>query len=143
MKRMKTPREILFARHRSAEPKLDAIRQQTVAAVCDRRASEKNSTDRYSAIDFWRELIWPCRRPLAGMAALWLVMWVINSEMFGARGKVALAHSSLPPAMWQTIEERKRLLAELTQPAGTQPVEPPRRNITRPRSETQPGQKTC
>ena len=34
---MKTPREILLARHQATAPKLDAIRQSTVAAVCDRR----------------------------------------------------------------------------------------------------------
>src|SRR6266702_2929311 len=35
---MKTPREVLFERHQSAEPKLDAIRQAAVAALGQRRA---------------------------------------------------------------------------------------------------------
>ena len=55
---MKTPREILFHRHRSVEPKLDAIRQEAVAAVTDRRYNGE--------IIFWRELILP--RPRAWTA---------------------------------------------------------------------------
>jgi hypothetical protein len=38
---MKKPRDILFARHQAAAPKLDAIRQSAVAAVYDRHASTK------------------------------------------------------------------------------------------------------
>jgi len=39
---MKTPREILIARHRPAEPKLDAVRQKVLAALPPRSSLEQN-----------------------------------------------------------------------------------------------------
>ena len=72
---MKTPREILFARHRSVEPKLDTIRQEAVAAAGDRRAPGTKlsaGTDRcyHEGISFWRELFLTKPRAWAGLAAV-------------------------------------------------------------------------
>lgn len=110
-------------------------------------AGKTNANHRPASNNFfhelWCELIWPCRRALTGIAALWLAMWVINSGMPGSRSAIAMAHSPLSPAMWQSIAEQKQLLAELIQIRDTQPAEPPHRSNPRPRSDRQLGQKIC
>ena len=85
----------------------------------------------------WRELIWPCRHAWTGLAALWLVLWGINSGLIGGE-KIQLASGSAPvPAMLQAMEEQRQLLAELIPPASKQPAEPPRRHHPQPRSDRQ------
>jgi hypothetical protein len=81
------------------------------------------------------ELFWPCRHAWTGMAALWLVMWGINSGLSGGESNQLMAHSAPIPAMLQAMEEQRQLLAELVPPANSQPAEPPRRHQPQPRSE--------
>jgi len=83
-----------------------------------------------------REVIWPCRRAWAGMAALWLVMWTINARMSGVpNGALNAQSATATTAMIQTLAEQRQVLAELFPPVESQPAEPPRQNNTRPRSE--------
>src|SRR5579872_2469110 len=82
----------------------------------------------------WRELIWPCRRAWAGMAALWLVLWAVNSGMSDAPQAAMTARAPSTAEMFQALEEQRRTLAELLPPANSQPAEP-RRHNTQPRSE--------
>jgi anti-sigma factor RsiW len=86
----------------------------------------------------WRELIWPCRRAWAGMAASWLVVWAINLGLADTQETTASALSPSAPTMFQAFEEQRRILAELLPPAGSQPAEPPRRS-PQPRSERRAG----
>lgn len=69
---MKTPRDILFLRHRSAESKLDAISR----GVLNRLLPEKPSSPLFSLISlpraFWMEVVWPARRIWIGLAAVWI-----------------------------------------------------------------------
>jgi hypothetical protein len=83
----------------------------------------------------WRELIWPCRRAWAGMAALWLVMWGIHVHLSDRQLIAVNARPESAPAIWQSIEEQRQVLAQLLPPANSQPIEPPRRSHPRPRSE--------
>ena len=94
-------------------------------------------------LTMWRELIWPCRRAWAGMAALWLVMWGINSGLSNTPATAANAQAASAPAIWQTFEEQRRLLAELTQPLNLQLGEPPRPDKPRPRSERRTSWEIC
>lgn len=82
---MKTPREILLEQHQAAAPKLDALRKSAVAAVCDRRLAADDAQERRSQtaatviwLTPWRELILPSRRVWAGLAAIWLVLAIVN-----------------------------------------------------------------
>lgn len=84
---------------------------------------------------FWRELVWPCRHAWTGMAALWFVMLWINVGSSDHRQATMNARSAPAAEVWQALEERRRLLAELVPPALSQPAEPPRQNGPRPRSE--------
>ena len=82
---MKTPRDILFTRHQAAQPKLDAARQSAVAAVYDRRTkvdvvpewrSQAAATNIFHTL--WQELILPSRRIWTGLAAIWILLFILN-----------------------------------------------------------------
>jgi anti-sigma factor RsiW len=84
----------------------------------------------------WRELVWPCRRIWAGLAATWLVLIVFNLT-HTERSQVVVAKSTTPPEeMRLALQEQRRVLEEIigvTSPAPA--AEPPRRPNTQPRSE--------
>jgi hypothetical protein len=132
---MKTPREILFARHQNAGPKLDAIRRKVVwegrrVAVPKFRGADTATLPML----IWRELIWPSRRIWAGLAAVWILIFVFN---FSQRDPAELlARKSLPsPEMILTFRQQERLLAELIGPNETQAAEPAKPFLPQPRSE--------
>jgi hypothetical protein len=140
---MKTPRDILFARHQAAAPKLDTIRQSTVAAVCDRRASANEARERRSQTaattilqTFWRELFFPCRRIWAGLAAVWMLIFIVNiSQRDGSQ--TVIAKSSPPTEVMMTFRDQQKLLNELFADRSL-PVEAelPRIYSPKPRTET-------
>jgi hypothetical protein len=139
---MKTPREILFARHQAAAPKLDAIRQSAVAAVCDRRfemddADERRSQTAATRIleTFWRELIWPSRQIWTGLAAVWILILIFNFSQRDPAGMMARKSPPLSPEMILTFRQQERLLAELIGPNEPQAVAPPKPFLPQPRSE--------
>lgn len=82
---MKTPREILLARHRAAEARLDAIRRTVVAGELNRPDAKAPSGFVFVASlcvrcsnTVWRELILPSRRIWVGLAAVWLLLVIVN-----------------------------------------------------------------
>jgi len=145
---MKTPREILLARHRAAGPKLDAIRQAAVAAVCDRRDSggQTDATTPGWAAGFaalclhfpkllWLELILPSRRTWTGLAAVWFLILVVNiSQRDTATNGAEQAVRSSPVMMsWQT---QQRLMNEvLSDRSAPSEAERPRNIPPGPRTE--------
>jgi hypothetical protein len=128
---MKTPRDILFARHQAAMPKLDAIRQSTVAAVCDRRISTDCAHERRSQTavttqnrltplvtsllccsnKLWLELIWPCRRIWTGLATVWILIFVANVSMHD--GSQTVIAKSSTTEMIMTFRDQQKFLNEL------------------------------
>ncbi len=136
---MKTPREILFERHRRAEPKLDAVRRKAlVAAGSVNKAHFNIHASFQSALAVlrkaWLELIWPSRRAWAGMAALWLVALAANLEMKATSTTVPTVRSAHPRELARAFEEQQRLLAELLLPVPPPPGAPAR-SAPGPRSE--------
>jgi len=131
---MKTPRDILLARHQSANPKLDASRTQALSTAFSnapsvaRHAQMKSPWPVRAALSACRELIWPCRRAWAGMAALWVVMWGINRGLSDTQSAALNVPSTSAPALLEALEEQRRMLTELIAPASSQQAEPPRRN---------------
>ena len=122
---MKTPREILFARHCSAEPKLDALREETVAAVCDRRYNER--------ISFWRELILPRPRAWAGLATVWVVILALRFSTPDQSHSVA-SKSSMPPEVIAELQQQKHLYTELAGIPKLPDMKPAKPFRPRPRS---------
>src|SRR4051794_27722739 len=75
---MKTPKQILFQRHRPAAPRLDSIRESALAALRTQPASgDKREA---LAISGWRVLLGSFRWHLAGLSGAWLMIVVLNSD---------------------------------------------------------------
>jgi hypothetical protein len=137
---MKTPREILLAQHRAAEPKLDAIRRAVVVEELNNQVTQKQSWAqtliawflRCSNI-FWRELIWPSRRIWAGLAAVWLVILMVN---IAGRDPSPAGKNFAAPTM-MSVRDQQRFMNELFADRSV-PTDADRpRNFTpRPRTET-------
>jgi len=138
---MKTPREILFIRHQNAAPKLDAIRREVVnvAADVNRRKPVREFTfaatfAKAVAISF-QELIWPCRRIWTGLAAAWILIFLVNVSQRDPSEIMARKNSPPPPEMILAFRQQEKLLAELIGPNETQAAEPPKTFSPRPSSE--------
>jgi hypothetical protein len=121
---MKTPREILLERHRSANAKLDGIRTKALDAVPSLAshavsgAQAKRPWPVRVAFLVWRELIWPSRRAWAGMAAAWLLLLGINRALTDRQETTGRAQSASASAGLQAIEEQRRVLEELIPSLG-------------------------
>lgn len=151
---MKTPREILLARHKDAEAKLDHVRRAVVSELNaraqsreDAKLGETRTTSspaslgafaswRLGVEKVWQELIWPCRRTWAGLAAVWLAILAFNHSQAESRPPV-VARASTPPAEIRlALREQHRVLEEiLGAKTPAPPAESPRRPNNQPRSE--------
>ena len=112
---MKTPREILLARHRAAETKLDQIRQSVVAEMTRReRSSDELASPRESpllaaaALKLWRELVLPSRGIWAGLAAVWLV--ILGYNLGSSKDSGAVAGGTAAP-----VQELRTVLKQYNQ----------------------------
>ena len=138
---MKTSREILFARHKVAAPKLDAIRHKVVRELNHQATKGKNWPASLVASllgcsnQCWEELIWPCRRIWSGLAAVWVLLFIVNFSQHDGSQTVA-AKSSPTIEMMTTFRDQERLLNELladrSLPAE---AERPRIYLPKPRTE--------
>lgn len=126
---MKSPRELLLARHRAAKPQLDAIRKRAVATLGPR----PSAFDSWLAV-CWRELFWSCRRVWLGLVAVWAVILGLNFASTDAPQDRAVIASGSTPDLMQAWKQRQQLLAELTE-QKVEPAEPPKRPVPRPHSE--------
>jgi hypothetical protein len=138
---MKTPREILLARHSQIEPKLDAIRQQALAALPRVKEVEETQVSRSEGFSsgsvlrkVWLELIWPSRRAWAGMATLWVAVLAVNLAMKANSPAGTVVRSAPAREVVRAFAEQQRLLTELLPPTEPAPLQPPQRS-ERPRSE--------
>ena len=140
---MKTPREILFQRHQSAAPKLDAIRREVVKVAADVNRRKQPVRELTFAATLanairlsFRELIWPCRRTWTALAAVWVLIFIFNVSQ---RDKSELAARKLPPPspeMIMALRQQEKLLAELIGP-NRKRATPSRRKpfLPKPRTE--------
>src|ERR1700720_2169879 len=121
---MKTPRDILFARHQNAAIKLDAIRREVLKAEFQDENQILSFVNLPLAL--WCELFWPSRRIWAGLAAIWILIFVVN---FSQRDKSEMMAGKTPlpsPEMILVFRQQERLLAELTDQKEAPIAEPPR-----------------
>ena len=135
---MKTPREVLLARHQKAEPKLDALREQVLATISEAPRTKSSWVER--CVDFWSNLFRRPRFAWGGLAAAWLVIIALN---VASRETVTTTAGPVPearrtPETLQALREQRRLFAaELVGSAGSHDADAPR-FVPRPRSEGTP-----
>jgi hypothetical protein len=134
---MKTPREVLLNRHQAAEPRLDQIRRGVVAGL-RRQETKSRETPLLIAAAFklWRELIVPARVTWAGIAALWLVIGVINLTQADETTASASVSSASPQELRAAWERHRELLLELALLPTVDAAIPPKLN-PQPRSDRQ------
>jgi hypothetical protein len=146
---MKTPRDILFAHHRQAESKLEAIRRNALATLPSRRRAAASQPGRSEGSLLgavlriaWWEFVWPARRAWTGMAALWLAMLAANLELKPTFPAEPVMRFAPFREVVQAFEEQRRLLAELLPSVQPPPVRVPRPRA-QPRSERSAVVKVC
>jgi len=138
---MKTPREILLDRQRSVQGRLDAIRREVVrnleqpAEPAHRRTDDEGPQWWRGLNILWRELIQPSRRVWSGLAAVWLLLLVIN---LSGRDNVSSV-TGLPvqaPAVALNWQAQQRWVNELlADRAVSMEADGPRQAQPRPHSE--------
>ena len=140
---MKTPREVLFERHQSAEPKLDAIRQAALAALGQRRAEVRvRESVSEPCAPRWTAALRPADRPgvrelllsfrwhLAGMSAVWLLVVLLNRDHSPALAQnIVKENIPSPQRLLASLRENRRQLLELIEAPVIEPAPvPPRRS---------------
>jgi len=136
---MKTPRDILLARHQATAPKLDTIRRAVVAGLNNQETEEQSFLACLAALflgcfnKLWLELVWPARRIWTGLAAIWIGILIVNFSQ--REPSPVMAMKSPAPQMMLTFRQQERLLAELTGANEPSVAEPPKKAAPRPRSE--------
>jgi hypothetical protein len=134
---MKTLREILLERHQAAEPKLDAIREQLVAALApgstSARAQEKRRSRGWQPEPpalraGWRQVLWSLRWHAAGLSAAWVVVVLLSLGQAPAPAQSGPRRQAPSPRqLLASLRENQRQVRELTAaPASDQAPEPPK-----------------
>jgi hypothetical protein len=118
---MKTPRELILARHQSANAKLKVIRAEDLAA-CARSAAQA-SRQRPSGFDlstaavrFWQETFWPWRRTWIGIAAVWVAILAFSVATSERSRTPSITPVRPDPQVLAVLQEQKQLLAQLLEP---------------------------
>ena len=124
---MKTPRDILFERHRTAEPKLDAIRQGVVANLSS--TPTRTLSDNTMAISV-RHLLLSLRWHLAGMSAAWLVIVILNmSNSTPATARITGENIPSPRQILTALQKNRRELLQFSEsPVAARTALPARRS---------------
>jgi hypothetical protein len=117
---MKTAKEILLQRHQAMAPKLNAVRQNALAAL-----------DRPSLAQSWKVFLFSMRWHLAGMTAVWMAVLLLNLDSTPGAA-VVMARKKIPSArvLLASMLKNRRELIELTEtPTTNEPaILPPRRS---------------
>ncbi len=141
MKEFGSPREILLARHRLAERKLDKIRAG-VLRECFQPASLPPASSRFARVchNLYLEIVAPAKTTWALVAAAWLLIVGFNlaDRLPSPSDAASMARVKEPSSdTLMAFREQEQLLRELIGPFETsKDVERPRRKgIPQPRSE--------
>jgi hypothetical protein len=145
---MKTPREIFIEQHQSADSRLENIQRTVIATSLNNEATslqgdaqrfglrQSSAAFPFLAHRLWSELILPARRLWLSYAFIWIaiaIFYIANADHTIAHA-AKIANPSDAIANWK---EQQTILAELTKPASHEPVDRPKPQLMRPRSEAQ------
>jgi hypothetical protein len=138
---MKTPREILLARHQAAEPKLDAVRRHVVAGL----AAKPQPPTARSWLTALEDFLRVPRPVLGGLAVAWLIILALNvasRDTTALSGPAPQQMAKTSKDTLQALREQKRLFAELVGTLMDPEADAPRL-VPRPRGEIKPQQMTA
>ncbi len=135
---MKTPRDILFARHENAGRKLDAIRREMVAGL--NRQDTKTPSGVLVLVSWclgvsnklWQEIILPSRRTWSGLATAWILILLVN---FAEREPSPAGNISAAPVMISFREQQRWMNKLCAERAPMADAEPPKTFSPKPRTE--------
>ncbi|MFA6289100.1 MAG: hypothetical protein WC661_17090 [Opitutaceae bacterium] len=134
---MPSPREILIARHREHEPRLDSLRAAVLAEACSQAKTSAGARHGIGPRVFlralWRELFVPCRLAWGAFAGVWLLLLALNAADRSATEAIrpSVAEAAAVLACWR---EERRALAEWDPPVA--PTHLPASSARRPREQS-------
>ena len=128
---MKTPREILLQKHESATPRLDAVREQTVAGLSEPQRPARG-LDWVAAL---RQVFTLPRPARVGLAAAWVVILALHVATSDRTKQQPATMAKLTPVSRQALAEQRRLYVEMVR-SGL-PADVPE-FVPRPRSHCRP-----
>jgi hypothetical protein len=145
---MKTPREILFARHAEVTPQLDSIREQalsrqvgpaqdTAAEPVETAGPVLSGGRRPGHGGFWQEPYRWWRWHFAALSAAWVLIVLLSYDP-ATEPSAGQASKALPPQLLlSTLQENRRLLqdTEVLPARGSAP--PVLKRVPAPRSQIQ------
>ena len=132
---MKTARELLLKRHRSIEPKLEALRAKTVAALRESATDRPVASAKTSLkLRIWQELILPARRLWLGMAAAWCLIGLLHVS---APSPKPLVNAQAPRPSVEMI-----MVFQYPDSSAVAELKPVWKERTGPRSERNTGEAT-
>jgi anti-sigma factor RsiW len=102
-------------------------------------APVRRPTPIMAIIEWWHDMIWPCRRIWAGLVVGWVVILAVNFSMRDNSQTKAMKSSPPSPEMIMAFQQQERLLAELIGPSETHNAEPPKLFLPQPRSQRRIG----
>lgn len=97
-------------------------------------ASLESRTAKPESLSWWRELLWPCPQAWAGIAAVWLVIFVLNFTTQKAEPKLAKSEPVTPQTI-AALKEQRRLYLELAGLQVKEVAEPPKNHVPGPSSQ--------
>jgi len=134
---MKTPREILLRRHKAVDAKLNQIRREVIGQMEKPPVARNEWPPLGALLLLWRELIWPCRRTWAGLAAVWMVLLTLQ---LASRDPAEVAARKTPPPspeVLMVLRQQQLLFAELVERSESRVADRPKTVPPRPRSQRQ------
>jgi hypothetical protein len=132
---MKTPRELLFERHRSVEPELNALRESVLADMA--QDTHRGTTpSRPAPGNSLRALVRSWRWHLAGLSAAWLIVLFLSIDRPSDPAST-MAHKNIPAArqLWVSLQAYQQQLLELLGPSLERAAVPQRRSERQPEFE--------
>ena len=131
---MKTLREMLLERHHAMQPKLDALRQETIERLS--KAAPETQARKNVLVAGWRtwvaliRSIGPMRTNLACLASAWLLIGFLNFDRPPASVEASVVRRVPSPrqALASLQEHRRQLLEWIEPTAGASAAAPRRRS---------------
>jgi len=136
---MKTPRQVLFEKHRSAQPALDQVRRKALAALRDSPPGRQRLLPVRIACQLWDNLIVPSRRTWSAIAAAWIfIVGFALAQAIETPGE-PVSQMACSPEIVLALRQQQREFKELVRTEAPPPDSAePQLKKPQPRSSLKP-----